>query len=74
METAECLTVIEKLIGMFRTGLGSLPARIAGRDLQERRRIDAYCNEILKGIHDAATAEAEALERETGKETDDDAA
>ena len=59
---------------MFQRRARFAAARIAGAIYRSGGRIDAYCNEILKGIHDAATAEAEALERETGKETDDDAA
>ena len=33
METAEALDVVERLVGAFRTTLGSLPAQIAGHDL-----------------------------------------
>ena len=66
MMTDEAMDMVETLIGQFRTGLGSLPARIAGRDLQKRRLIESYCNEILQGIADEANRQAAELERELG--------
>lgn len=66
MMTDEAMEMVETLIGQFRTGLHSLPARIAGRDLQMRRRIESYCNEILQGIADEANRQAAELERELG--------
>lgn len=50
MRTEEAMDLCERLVGMFRTGLHSLPARIGGRDLVERRRIDGFCNDILREI------------------------
>ena len=44
---------MEKLIGMFLTGLSSMPARCGGRDLAVRRSID-------KAIFDLRTELAEA--------------
>lgn len=66
MNTEEALDWISTLVGLFRTGLHGLPARIAGRDLQMRRRIDGYCNEILDGICDEANKRAAEMERELG--------
>ena len=64
MPTDEAMSMIDEICGVFRTELSSLAARIAGRDLVERRRIDKLCNEMLRKIADAANMRAEELERE----------
>ena len=71
MNTDEALFWIETLVGLFRSRLHSLPARIGGRDLQERRRIDLICNEILAEIADEANKRAAEMERELGITIDD---
>jgi hypothetical protein len=48
MRADEHFGLVDEMAGLFRTGLSSLPARIAGRDLVERRRIEGFCNDILK--------------------------
>ena len=74
MPTAKCFRFLELLIGKFRTGLGSLPALVGGRDLQMRRRVEQYCFDILDGMSKDALAMAEQYERELGIEGGDDAA
>lgn len=64
METEECFWFLERLVGMFRTGLGSLPAQVGGHDLQMRRRVERYCFDILDGISKEALMMAEKYEHE----------
>ena len=72
MMTDEAMDMVARMVGMFRTGLHSLPARTAGRDLQMRRRIESFCDDILKNIADEANRQAEKLERELGITINDD--
>lgn len=71
MEVEEGLEWVEVLIGLFRTGLGSLPAVVAGRDLQLRRRVEQCCFDVLDGLHKKAVELAERYERELGIDPDD---
>ena len=72
MEVEECFWFLELLIGKFRTGLGSLPALVAGRDLQMRRRVEQCCFDILDGIAKDALAMAEKYEHELGIDPEHD--
>jgi len=56
----EVLAVLEELMGMLRSQLSGLPARVT-RDLQFRRTIETALNDILDAIADVATERAKAL-------------
>jgi hypothetical protein len=60
MQTAEALEIVERLVGLFRSHLGSMPATIAGRDVGLRRRIERAADDILEAIASTADAWAQA--------------
>jgi hypothetical protein len=53
MEHAEHIEILDELVGLVRTELAALPARLT-RDLQERRRIERAVDEILHRMADRA--------------------
>ena len=60
MEVAEHTEILEEVVGLFRSELACLPARLT-RDLQERRRIEQTVNEVLQRISDRAAEKANSL-------------
>jgi phage terminase Nu1 subunit (DNA packaging protein) len=60
IETDESIAVVQDIVGTILTGLGSLPARVAGKDLALRRKIEAEVNTIrataAKRLQEQATA------------------
>ena len=71
------MEAVEVLMGLFRTTLGSLPAQIAGHDLQGRRKIEDICNSELDKIASEArkrSAEIGAVDVVENENDDDDAA
>jgi phage terminase Nu1 subunit (DNA packaging protein) len=56
----EVLSVVEELVGLLRSQLSGLPARVT-RDLQFRRTIETALNDILDAIADVAAERAKAL-------------
>jgi hypothetical protein len=60
IDLEEVLAVIEEIIGMLRSQLSGLPARVT-RDLQFRRTIETAVNDILDSIADLAAERAKAL-------------
>ena len=50
---------MEELIGLFLTGLGSMPARCGGRDLAVRRAIDKAVYDLRVEIAEACTKQAD---------------
>jgi hypothetical protein len=61
MLTSEFDAFIDEIVGLFRTGLGGLAARVT-RDMQVRRAIDSACRDILTAISVAAAKRAEECE------------
>jgi hypothetical protein len=61
MEVSETEELIDQMCALFRTGLGSLPARVT-RDLQIRRAIDAAAFDIMTKIANVAEERAKVLE------------
>jgi hypothetical protein len=59
MEHAEHIEILDDLVGLVRTELAALPARLT-RDLQERRRIERAVDEILHRMADRAEEMARA--------------
>jgi hypothetical protein len=59
MEHAEHIEILDELVGLVRTELAALPARLT-RDLQERRRIERAVDEILHRMADRAEEMARA--------------
>jgi hypothetical protein len=51
----EAAADMEKLIGLFLTGLGSMPARCGGRDLAVRRAIDRAIFDLRVELAEACT-------------------
>ena len=63
MLTAECDAMVDEIHGLFMTHLSSLPAKIGGRDLAERRKVE-------KAIFDMRTElanEADKRAKERGE-------
>jgi hypothetical protein len=59
METAEAVEIMEAMVGLLRTELSTLPARVA-RDLQLRRAIEAATADILEKVVNIAVQKAES--------------
>lgn len=59
------LQVVDDITGVMLTGLGSLPARIGGRDLDLRRRVETAVLEVRREISAAATKAADEQEAAT---------
>jgi phage terminase Nu1 subunit (DNA packaging protein) len=60
IELDEVIAMIDELIGLLRSSLSGLPARVT-RDLQFRRTIETAVNDILNTIADFAIERAKAL-------------
>jgi len=61
MEVVEMESLVDEMVGLFRTGLSGLAARVT-RDLQIRRAIDAAAFDIMTEIANVAEERAAALE------------
>jgi hypothetical protein len=82
-EVAEFISFIDELICTLRTELDQLPARVGGRDLLERRRIEGIVNGTLHRLADIAATKSRELDeamtnpagsKPINEENDDDAA
>ena len=68
IETDEALAVVEDQGGIVLTVLGGLSARVAGRDLTLRRKIEDVIYELRTAMADRMREQAESLRR-SGKAT-----
>ena len=68
IETDESIAVVQDIVGTVLTGLSGLPARVGGRDLALRRRIEAEIFTIRQTVVRRLQEQATAL-RTTGEAT-----
>lgn len=61
---SDLLHTIDMLMGFWRTQIGSLPARLGGRDITERRRFEGICNELMDELVAEAKKQSLAGRRE----------
>jgi len=60
IEVDEAISIVDQIIGLFRSGTSGLPARVT-RDLQFRKTIETALNDILDQIADAAVERGRAV-------------
>jgi hypothetical protein len=58
MLASECYEMIDEIHGLFMTALSSLPAKIGGRDLGERRKVEKAIYDMRVELSAAALARA----------------
>ena len=66
IDTDESIAAMDQIIGHLLTLMGSMPARIGGRDLALRNRVDDEIFRVRTEAADWAAAQADAL-RTTGR-------
>jgi hypothetical protein len=59
MLASECYETLDEMHGLFMTALSSLPAKIGGRDLGERRKVERAIYDMRVELSAAATAKAD---------------
>ncbi len=58
MLASECYEMIDEIHGLFMTALSSLPAKIGGRDLGERRKVEKAIYDMRVELSNEATKRA----------------
>jgi hypothetical protein len=58
MLSSECYEMLDEVHGLFMTHLSALPAKIAGRDLAQRRAIEKAIYDMRVELSEAATKRA----------------
>ena len=74
IELDEAMEAVRAMTALFRMGVEGLPATIGGRDLAERRRVEALCRRLLEQIADEGAKRSAELGQATkgsGSDTDD---
>jgi hypothetical protein len=61
IDFAECMAGLDEIVGTAKSRFQSLPARIAGRDLKERDRVEVIVCEVLGEIADIYARKAAEL-------------